>query len=273
MEHPMTTVPYHIDHEGREYALSYVHETETAAREDCASRSEQAIIRPIDLDTQYHGVYTASPIDVTATEAVDLDSYGTDDAYLLDSVFSIFGVIDDQQDLTWYKPLEPDALVSAFNRVEWRHSVPAVGSQLLSNLILAHGLPNANHRTALAFVDAYLATIESSFDPPATTTSTNEWCPWVDDYIVDSKRLLTLTTNARLFNWLAEHGVTVIQRKDGIDIPLDEYQLAVDDPWERFSGSHQRRSRAFVAEYIRQSGFESLLDRQDDGKEAFVRRL
>jgi len=273
MEQPMTTVAYHVEHDGREYALSYVHETDTAAREDCASRSELAIVRPIDLDQQYFGVYTASPINIKTTEGVDLDSYGEDDTYLLESLFSIFGVIDDQQDLTWYKPLDPDVLVDAVNRVHWRQSVPDVGGQLLSNLILAHGLPNANHRTSIAFLNAYLSTIEPAFDPPTTTTPSNDWRPWVDAYIVDSKRLLTLTTNARLFAWLAEHGTTVIERKDGIEIPLEEFALAVDDPWAHFSAAHERRSRTFVEEYLRQSGHEALLSREDDGKEAFVSRV
>jgi hypothetical protein len=105
-------------------------------------------------------------------------------------VLSIFDVIDDDQNLVWYKPLEPDRIADAIARVEWRQAIPNVGGQLLSNLILAHGLPNANHRTALGFLNAYLATIEPAFEPPATTTANDEWIDWIDEYITESKRLL-----------------------------------------------------------------------------------
>ena len=89
-------------------------------------------------------------------------------------MLSIFDLIDDDQNLVWYKPLEPDRIADAVARVEWCQTIPDIGGRLLSNLILAHGLPNANHRTALGFLNAYLATIEPAFEPPAITTLNNE---------------------------------------------------------------------------------------------------
>lgn len=269
----MTSVPFHIDHDDREYSLVYVHETEAAATEDAAGRSVPTLIQELALDERYFGLYSASEIDAESVAAVDLPELGSTDTYIVESILGLFDVIDDEQDLTWYKPIEPEALVEAINRVEWQQPVPVVGGQLLSNLILAHGLPNANHRTAIAFLDAYLATIEPAFDPPATITATNEWVSWVDTFIVDSKRLLTLTNNARLFSWLAAHGATVIERKDGIEIRLQDYPLDVDDPWAHFSAAHERRSQEFVEQYIREAGVPELGERHDDGKQAFVSRL
>ena len=269
----MTTVSYHLHHEGRDYALQYVHTNEADAIADQNDRGTLAIVEPIDVDQRCYGVYTASPVEKHSTEAANLTNYDTDDKYLIDSVLSIFDVIDDEQDLVWYKPLEPNQIAEALDRVEWRQAVPVVGGQLLSNLILAHGLPNANHRTALGFLNAYLATIAPSFEPPETTTADNEWVGWIDEYITDSKRLLTLTTNPRLFTWLAEHGATQIERKDGIKIRLDEYEITGDDPWADLSTAHEQLSVDFVRKYLEQANIESLTERRDDGKKAFISRL
>lgn len=269
----MTTVPYHLQHDGRDYALQYVHSTEADAITDRKERDMAAIVQPIELDQRYYGVYTASTIEKHSTEAADLSDYDADDTYLIDSILSIFDVIDDEQDLVWYKPLEPDRIADALDRVEWRQSVTDVGGQLLSNLILAHGLPNANHRTALGFLNAYLATMEPSFEPPATTTPSDEWVDWIDDYITESKRLLTLTTNPRLFTWLAEHGATRIKRKDDIQIALDEYNITGDDPWADLSTAHEQLSIEFVHSYLDHADAEDLAEQRDDGRQAFSSRL
>lgn len=269
----MTTVPYHLHHNGRDYALQYVHATEADAIADRNERAKAAIVRPLELDQRYYGVYTASIIEKHSTEAADLSDYDANDTYLIDSILSIFDVIDDEQDLVWYKPLEPDRIADALDRVEWRQTVPNVGGQLLSNLILAHGLPNANHRTALGLLNAYLATMEPSFEPPATTTASDEWVGWIDDYIAESKRLLTLTTNPRLFAWLGEHGATRIKRKDDIQITLDGYEITGDDPWADLSSAHEELSIEFVHTYLDHAGAEDLAEQRDDGKQAFISRL
>jgi len=269
----MTTVPYHLQHDGRDYALQYVHSSEADAKADSNKRDTAALVQPLELDRRYYGVYTVSTIEKHSTEAADLSDYNADDTYLIDSVLSIFDVIDDDQNLVWYKPLEPDRIADAIARVEWRQAIPNVGGQLLSNLILAHGLPNANHRTALGFLNAYLVTIEPAFEPPATTTANDEWINWIDEYITESKRLLTLTTNPRLFVWLTEHGATQVERKDGIQIPLDEYDIAGDDPWADLSAVHEQLSIDFVHTYLDQAGARELAEQRDDGKQAFISRL
>lgn len=170
----MTTVPYHLQHNERDYALQYGHPNEEDAIADRDRRDTPAIVQPLELDHRYYGVYTASTTETHSIAAADLSDYDADDTDLIDSVLSIFDVIDDEQDLVWYNPLEPDRIADALDRVEWRQLVPVVGGQLLSHLILAHGLPNANHRTALGFLNAYLATMEPSFEPPETITASDE---------------------------------------------------------------------------------------------------
>ncbi|MFW6436509.1 MAG: hypothetical protein ACOCYZ_02625 [Halococcoides sp.] len=267
----MSTVQYHRTHDEREYALEYVHQSEAAAQDDRNDRDEPAIVRPIDLDDRYYGVYVTRPVEKHSTDGVDVSSI--DDQYLVDSVLSIFDVIDDEQDLNWYKPLEPNRIADALDRVEWHQSVPVVGGQILSNLILAHGLPNANHRTALGFLNAYLATMDASFEAPTLTTSGNDWLEWIDAFIVDSKRLLTLSRNPRLFAWLADHGATQVDRKDGVRIDLADQDLSGNDPWGEIAERHEDRSIAFVRTYLDQAGADDLAGATDDGKNAFRQRL
>ena len=137
----MTTVPYHLQHDGRDYALQYVHSSEADAKADSNERDAAALVQPLELDRRYYAVYTVSIIEKHSTEAADLSNYNADDTYLIDSVLSIFDVIDDDQNLVWYKPLEPDRIADAIARVEWRQAIPNVGGQLLSNLILLTDSP------------------------------------------------------------------------------------------------------------------------------------
>ena len=193
----MTTVPYHLQHDGRDYALQYVHSSEADAKADSNERDTAALVQPLELDRRYYGVYTVSTIEKHSTEAADLSDYDADETYLIDSVLSIFDVIDDDQNLVWYKPLEPDRIADALARVEWRQSIPEVGGQLLSNLILAHGLPNANHRTAVALIQFYLRRINADFSMPETKTEiepeTYDWREWVNEALLKSSESYRFT--------------------------------------------------------------------------------
>ena len=82
--------------------------------------------------------------------------------------------------------------------------------------------------------------MEPAFEPPATTTANNEWIDWIDEYITESKRFLTLMTNPRLFRWPTEHGAIQVERKDGIQIPPSyKYDIVGNDPWGDLSAVHE----------------------------------
>ena len=68
----MTTVPYHLQHDGRDYALQYVHSSEADAKADSNKRDTAALVQPLELDRRYYGVYTVSTIEKHSTEAADL---------------------------------------------------------------------------------------------------------------------------------------------------------------------------------------------------------
>jgi prophage maintenance system killer protein len=71
-------------------------------------------------------------------------------------------------------------------------SLPTVAGELMSHLILRHALPNANHRTAIAMLQFCLETADPSFEMPSTHVDDEIWNAWVDPYIVESKRLITV---------------------------------------------------------------------------------
>lgn len=265
-------VPYHVRREDRYYSYSYLHETRPEAEKDCEERSELAIVCPIELDQQYFGVYTTEKeIHQTSLE-VDLPEYDDRTQKLVETVRILFEYIDEEQSLDWYKEPEFAGIAEAINRVQWRQSVPDVGGQLLSRLILRHGLPNANHRTAIAFLQTYLETLKPGIGVPETNIG-DEWSDWTNDFIVDSKKLITVRRNASGFHHLAERGATVLERKGGVEIHLDNYDLSVDDPWSHFCREHEGRSTEFVTRYIKRAGADELLEEVDEGKRAFAGRL
>lgn len=60
---------------------------------------------------------------------------------------------------------------------------------------------------------------------PELATAHYDWQSWVDPYIVESKRLLTVRRNVRPFHLLQGWGCETILRKGGIEITLAEYDL------------------------------------------------
>jgi hypothetical protein len=55
-ESVLTLVPYHLNVDENYYSLSYIHPSESEAREDLQSRDEPAIIRLLELDDDVYGV-------------------------------------------------------------------------------------------------------------------------------------------------------------------------------------------------------------------------
>lgn len=98
----MTSVPCLLHHNGRDYGLQYVQATEADPIADRNERTSATIVRPLELDQRYYGIYTASTIENHFTEPADLGDYDADDTYRIDSILGIFTVNDDGPDLVWY---------------------------------------------------------------------------------------------------------------------------------------------------------------------------
>jgi prophage maintenance system killer protein len=77
----------------------------------------------------------------------------------------------------------------------------------MSTLVLNHALPNANHRTSIAMAKWYIECADSMFSFPEMATKDHDWIEWVDSYIAESKRLLTIRRNTTAFRLLKEWGI------------------------------------------------------------------
>lgn len=268
----MVTVDYHVQHDGRYHSLQYVHDTRAEAESDSNDRSESTIIRPIELDHEFFGVYTATEVLQGTTADADMSEYSADTMAIVDTILALFDVIEEEQAIQWYKPLEEDSIADAIEHIQWKKPAVDVGGQLVSSLILAHGLPNANHRTAVAFLNLYLDTIESLPSAPQTNVG-DDWSEWANDFIRESKRLTTLRRKFNLFRYLSENGATVIQRKNQVNIQLTNYDLSLSDQWSHYGTLHQDASIEFVREYVDRAGVPELSERYDPGKRTLASRL
>lgn len=92
----------------------------------------------------------------------------------------------------------------------------------MSNLILRHSLPNANHRTGIAMLQFCIESVDPEFEMPRTHIDDDTWREWANTYIVDSKRLITVRRNNLRFKQLEDLDVDLVERKDGIQIRLAE---------------------------------------------------
>jgi len=174
-----------------------------------------------------------------------------------------------------YKDFEPDQIHRALEHVSWGASLPTVAGELMSNLILRHALPNANHRTAIAMLQFCLETADSAFEMPATHVDDETWNAWVDPYIVESKRLITVRRNNVRFQHLRQQGVDIVERKGGIRIALDDYEL--DMHWRkalsRYAKCHETHCIEFAEEILERAERAALADRVGPTQAEFVEYL
>ena len=275
----MTIVPYHLTHDGEYYSLAHVYDTLDEARAACEEYEASDKDDTVEADAvpgalgidDYHGMYTVSTVP-RGTREGDHSNWGGSTVAVVDAILQLFDYIREDQDPEWYKPLEPERIAQAIERVQWRESVGSVGGQIVSRLILSHGLPNANHRTSLAILLTYLETFG---DLPAVpeTNAGEEWAEWVNGYIRESKRLITVRRNAGQFGYLASIGATGVERKNSVVIDFEEYPPGVDDSWGHYRGLHEELWTSFAHEFLDRCGAPELGTREDDGMGVFADRL
>lgn len=176
------------------------------------------------------------------------------------------------RELELYKQMQLEKIPTIVQRVQWGRSVPEVGAELLSGFILAHPMPNTNHRTGISLLDRYLTSIDERFTMPETGAE-GEWYSWVVDFIHESKRLLTLRRKLPVFRYAADLGYRTVRRKEGITIDLTDLDLERRDAFEYYSERHLDRTREFIDDLLEQAEADTLRDEIDDGKQAFVDRL
>jgi hypothetical protein len=183
--------------------------------------------------------------------------------------------VRDEDEFRLYKEFEPQKIQQALDHVSWRAPLPTVAGEVMSNLILRHSLPNANHRTGIAMLQFCIESVDPGFEMPRTHVDDDTWREWVDPYIIDSKRLITVRRNNLRFKKLEELDVDLVERKDGIQIRLAEFEL--DMHWQEalseYAEQHESHCTDFTKAVLKRAERDDLLDRQGPTKQEFITYL
>lgn len=179
---------------------------------------------------------------------------------------------DNGDELAIYKNLEIDQVPEAVDYVSWDGSATDVAGSLMSNLILRHSLPNANHRTGITMAQTYLEAAGADFETPKTHTEEYEWREWIDPYIAESKRLLTVRRHNLYFLILKQNGCEIVRRKHDIEIPLDDYELDMHyhEAWETYASLHEEHCIELAEELAGRGGGENLVQEPAISEEEFI---
>jgi len=275
------SVPYHHP-EQPQYSLAYV----ATERDEISTAGKDAIVERYSLDREFFVLYTNHGASGTVDELDDnfeeeLDAMSPEDRQIAIRLLQIFEEIieekeiEEDEKLKIYKQIELYRIPEALAEINWNGASVDVAGQLMSALILKHPLPNANHRTAVSLTKWYLESIETGFSFPAFATEGYEWKTWVDEYIAESKRLLTVRRNTTAFSLLAGWGCDVVTRKNDIKIALAEYDLDFpqSEAYIHYAELHTDLCTEFLVESVTRAGHDELLGMDGIGKAAFAAYL
>lgn len=194
------------------------------------------------------------------TETASLSSLGKIVVFRLIELLEAAIEGQDSDEFNLYKRLQPAAIDEALAKVEWGEMLPTVAGELMSNLILRHALPNANHRTAIAMLQFCIEAVDATFEMPRTHIDDENWQEWANGYIADSKRLLTVRRNHLRFHHLERLGVDAVLRKGGIEIRLHDYDLDLSpsEAKTRYAKEHEMLCREFATAVLGESSNAEL---------------
>lgn len=183
--------------------------------------------------------------------------------------------VREEDEFRLYKQFEPEKIQQALDYVPWEAALPRVAGELMSNLILRHSLPNANHRTGIAMLQFCIESVDLGFEMPRTHVDDDTWREWVDPYIIDSKRLITVRRNNIRFKHLAELDVDLVERKDGIQIRLADFDLDMHwrDALSEYAGRHETHCTEFARTVLTRAEREDLLEQPGPTRQEFVEYL
>ncbi|WP_256391481.1 hypothetical protein [Natronoarchaeum rubrum] len=201
----------------------------------------------------------------------DLPRVGQVVAFRLVELLEAAVEVREEHKFQLYKEFEPQKIQQALNHVSWGAPLPNVAGEIMSNLILRHSLPNANHRTSIAMLQFCIESVKPDFEMPQTHVDDDTWREWVDPYIVDSKRLITVRRNNLRFKKLEELDIDLVERKDGIQIRLAEFEL--DMHWREalseYARQHESHCTDFAQAVLNRTERDDLLDHQGPTKQEF----
>jgi len=90
-----------------------------------------------------------------------------------------------------YKRFERKRIEKIFRNVSYkRRTITDFSVELMSNLIVTHGLPNTNHRTTIFFISIILRELGIKFPDYDSQKNKKKWIDECNRYISKSKRIL-----------------------------------------------------------------------------------
>lgn len=281
----MVRVPYHLERDdGSVLSLTYANPEAEAVENKLAelradSEAQAEFLeewRTIEPEDELHLLYTSELFERSFPEAGDI-GLPPDDTILVDTMLDVFRGVEEESierrdEFKWYKRPDLAGLARAINQTEWKQSIPRVAGCLLSNLILKHPLPNANHRSSLGFIQLYLSSIAEDFEIP-DTGEPGEWYDWSEAFVYQSKRYLMLSRKARFFRHLRVWGVDEVIRKNGTRVDLEDCRIDVADPRSHFRDEHRELAIEFVFSILERTVYTWLIGEEDPGRSVFLDRL
>lgn len=247
-------------------------------------------IQRYDIDDLFYVIYTSrvsgEPVreidfDLKASLAEMSEDNGTIVVRLLEIYRTLIAQNEEEEGVPVkaYKSIDIDALPDVLDRTSWNGSVTDVAGRLASNLILKHPLPNANHRTAVALVQFYLRRLKPGFSMPETSVEVDpelyDWREWVNEYISESKRLLTVRRKNVLFKHLYRFGVRTLERKHAVEIDLKAYELDMYPSEAKvvYAEKHEELWIEFVEEAVERAGYPELKETMGLSKTKFAEKV
>jgi len=287
----MGHVYYH--HPGdKQFSLDFVHQDseEIIARIIEYDDEVSVKVEEYNLETEFYVVYTSRSggkavndidLNVSETLAEMSNDNGTIVARLLEMYQALISKNEKEEGVPVeaYKNPNIGELESVLEQVRWEGAATDIAGRLASNLILKHALPNANHRTAVALIQFYLRRLEPNFSMPETAIESfseeYDWREWVNNYINESKRILTVRRKNIRFKYLREFGTTTIERKHGVQIDLTAYKLDLypSEAKEIYAKEHEQLWIEFVEEAVNRAGESHLIDSPGLSKAQFAEKI
>ncbi|EMA43469.1 hypothetical protein C448_09777 [Halococcus morrhuae DSM 1307] len=228
------------------------------------SETETEAARDMDFDEEW-----------LSDRIVELPHDGQVVAFRLVELLEAAVNVREADEFRLYKEFEPQKIEQALEHVSWGSPLPEVAGELMSNLILRHSLPNANHRTGIAMLQFCIESVDPDFAMPRTHLDDETWQEWVDPYIVDSKRLITVRRNNVRFQHLEELDVDLVERKDGIQIRLAEFDLDMHwrDAHATYAERHEEHCTEFARAVFERAAKEEFIDHSGPSKQGFIEYL
>jgi len=282
----MTRVVFYHHPQAENFSLGYSSTSPAGLRSRAEGSDDPTKLVGYPFETPIYVLYERET-EVESAQDVDFDTEWLSDriddlprasqvvAFRLVELLEAAVDVREEDEFRFYKEFEPQKIQQALDQVPWGASVPEVAGEVMSNLILRHPLPNANHRSGIAMLQFCIESVNPEFEMPRTHVNDDTWREWVDSYIVDSKRTITVRRNNLRFKQLEESGIDVVERKDGIRIRLAEYEL--DIHWQEALSEYARRHESHCTDFARallkRAERDELLDQQGPTKQEFITYL